>query len=446
MPFDRRNYLTTPIALGKNFQEGYDTRKIRMAGETAATGNYRQAASEVMPYDPGAAANYLKLGDYEDDRAYGRDVSGALAARDYGRAAGIAAERGRPDDALKFTDKQTAYDTEQQKRDVISAYGTVMRVGQVPEQYRQSTYDAAVAFASNAMKKAGYPPAIFSQFAGEYTPEKASEFANLLAEGGRGYGLDLRPKPEKRESLIVPDGSIVRYDDGTTFENPRDFAPQRGGGGERGAEPRPTRLQPEAKDSIEKARTATANASSLAGEATRWLQLNSQRGTGGYGEKTRFLNSPLWDDPARQEMRAITARVTPLMRAPGSGTMSDKDIEMFQRGTLSIENLYPVNQTIAKAMIAAGDNAQGYIEFLEQYAMDNEGSTLGASRLWNDYLNANRIFTEKGELNPNRRSWRDWVSSGGFASAAKSAAGSAAAPAQGRDLSDDALLDLYAPR
>ena len=145
-------------------------------------------------------------------------------------------------------------------------------------------------------------------------------------------------------------------------------------------------------------------------------------------------------------MRAITARVTPLMRAPGSGTMSDKDIEMFQRGTLSIENAGPVNQTIAKAMIAAGENAQGYIEFLEQYALDNGGTTLGAARIWNDYLNANSIFTPQGQLNPNRQSWRDWVANGGFAKATGGAQSAPAGSGRGNLPTDDELLDLYAPR
>jgi hypothetical protein len=150
---DYRNYLTTPIDLGGNFQKGYDTRKIRMAGETAATGNYRQAASEVMPYDPGAAKSYLGFADYEDtrtqredDKRFTRELGGKIASGDRASlqsAATDAYRSGRLDVGAKLQGmvKQVDDDTLQQAQAAYAKMWAEMEfLDGLPPQQQQAEY------------------------------------------------------------------------------------------------------------------------------------------------------------------------------------------------------------------------------------------------------------------------------------------------------------------
>jgi hypothetical protein len=164
---DYRNYLTTPIDLAGGFQKGYDTRKIRMAGETAATGNYRQAASEVMPYSPEAAKSYLGFADYEDQRTkrldderFTKDVIGpALAKNDpqaTRSAASQAAGSGRIDMAATLYDLAGKTEDATLKREALvfsKMWSDIDAIDAAPPQQRQALYQSKLQEWANL----GYP-------------------------------------------------------------------------------------------------------------------------------------------------------------------------------------------------------------------------------------------------------------------------------------------------
>lgn len=163
-------------------------------------------------------------------------------------------------------------------------------------------------------------------------------------------------------------------------------------------------------------------------EAQRFMELNSKKGTGGISDKFapgQFVQS-FGSDYA--EMQGITSRLVPGMREPGSGSTSDFDAKMFQRGTLGVDKPKETNDVIAQGYINKAKLAQDYADFRATY-LEQNGTLQGANKHWADYVNSNPIFDkayhEVPRLNENRVPWRDYFAS----KIAKGAQAPASAPA-----------------
>jgi hypothetical protein len=115
------------------------------------------------------------------------------------------------------------------------------------------------------------------------------------------------------------------------------------------------------------------------------------------------------------EMDAITARLVPKLREPGSGATSDFDAKMFQRGTIDIGKPGPANEAIALGMKAGAQNLIDKAGFEEAFFKARK-TLVGAQDAWQQYLEANPIFDPGSEdmpkLNPNRASWRQYFGAG----------------------------------
>ncbi|MBP2311878.1 lytic transglycosylase domain-containing protein [Azospirillum soli] len=142
----------------------------------------------------------------------------------------------------------------------------------------------------------------------------------------------------------------------------------------------------------------------------RFKELNGKVGSGGVyslpgaGAVAGALDSDV------AEMRAITARIAPQMRAPGSGATSDFDAKQFERATVGIDKPKEANEAIANAGLAAAKLTLDRGAFERAY-FDANGHLQGADRAWRRYLEANPIFDPKGKdfaLNANRKDWRDF--------------------------------------
>lgn len=158
-------------------------------------------------------------------------------------------------------------------------------------------------------------------------------------------------------------------------------------------------------------------ARSTINDANRFTQLSEQvnapgdwsTGTGGLAgfPGIRQLQSAL--DSRFSEMEAITARLVPKLREPGSGATSDFDASMFQRGTVGVEKPGQSNKAISVGMKAAAQNLIDKAGFEEAYFKARK-TLVGSQEAWQEYLEANPIFDPASQaepkLNKGRVGWK----------------------------------------
>lgn len=173
---------------------------------------------------------------------------------------------------------------------------------------------------------------------------------------------------------------------------------------------------------VEKDDDAAKAAAILARDAQTFMALNAKVGTGGVGDRisgTRALQTAFSGD--RQTMEAITARLVPAMRQPGSGATSDFDAKMFERGTLGLDKKKETNDAIASGFIAQAQMLSDYAAFRQAY-LEQNGTLQGSDRYWKQYVNANPIFDPKSpdapKINAARTGWKEFFAAGGKATPA----------------------------
>lgn len=151
----------------------------------------------------------------------------------------------------------------------------------------------------------------------------------------------------------------------------------------------------------------------LAQEAAKFKELNARTTTGGATALPGVGAVRGAFDADFAEMRAISSRIVPKMREPGSGATSDFDARMFQNATIGPDKPREANNAIADAMIARAQMVGDKLEFDRAYA-DVNGHLRGADRAWRAYVEANPIFDPQAQqlgritLNPNRVSYQQY--------------------------------------
>lgn len=146
-------------------------------------------------------------------------------------------------------------------------------------------------------------------------------------------------------------------------------------------------------------------------DAKRFQELNKTTttgplmGGGPIGFVRKIGNSDL------QEMDALSSKLIPKMREPGSGNTSDFDARMLAKATIGIDKDKKANDSIALGMIAKSQQDQDRSSFLRTY-LEGNGTLRGADQAWSKYINANPIFDPQNErvisLNRNRVHWRQF--------------------------------------
>lgn len=176
---------------------------------------------------------------------------------------------------------------------------------------------------------------------------------------------------------------------------------------------------------VEKDLDGARQAAQVAQDATRFLELNSKVNTGGVSDKIGLTRWAQGLGPDYAEMEAITARLAPASRAPGSGSTSDFDAKQFERATVGVDKPQATNKNIANAIITKSQMAQDYADFRTTY-LEQNGTLQGADRYWKQYTEKNPIFDPKKpgsfELNKARKDWRQHFASTGQQSAPKAGA------------------------
>jgi hypothetical protein len=165
-------------------------------------------------------------------------------------------------------------------------------------------------------------------------------------------------------------------------------------------------LYKQADKKLTEAEEGVSAATAMARDAQRFLQLQGNVTMQG----PVAGRVPAFSDAA-QEMDAITARITPQMRQPGSGATSDFDAKMFQMATVGRTKNPATNEAIATGIIANARNAEDRAQFMRDYVTVN-GHLDGADREWKRYLNANPIFDPASpntpKINESRRSYQEF--------------------------------------
>lgn len=165
-------------------------------------------------------------------------------------------------------------------------------------------------------------------------------------------------------------------------------------------------LPTEERRSVLEARQAATEAQSVLPDLDRFVELNRRNRTGGPND---LLGGWVWGGPqqpwfgeGKQEMFAITDRLTPLMRRPGSGASSNLDVEMFRSALPNIRRGGQPNARIANQLRLNAGDLRDYAEYLDWYVGRNQ-TTSGALEEFGQYLATPR---------PQRTPWREFFGAG----------------------------------
>ncbi len=176
----------------------------------------------------------------------------------------------------------------------------------------------------------------------------------------------------------------MSYREGQTATNPKTgqrIVFQNGQWVSAGAMPVAKKLSPQDQIYLSDQRTAAQAAADAERAAQRFLELNRKQGTG------QIFAVPFASEmygafnPDMSEMEALTNRMAPALRAPGSGAMSDKDLATFKKSIPNPNFPGPTNQKLAEGITRGARRQQEYVAFLERYAQQN-GTIVGAQEAW----------------------------------------------------------------
>lgn len=149
----------------------------------------------------------------------------------------------------------------------------------------------------------------------------------------------------------------------------------------------------------------------IVGQASAFGERNRRTGTGGVAAMpwAQGVLSAFSEDMAN--MRSISNTLTPRMREPGSGSMSDRDVIIFQSSVPNPAMPGNTNRDIRKRFEAAQKRANDYVSFLQEYqAQYGNGALREARRLWQNYASAERIYDDQGNVRT-PKSWREYFGS-----------------------------------
>ena len=128
---------------------------------------------------------------------------------------------------------------------------------------------------------------------------------------------------------------------------------------------------------------------------------------------------------AFDEMGSLGASFVAAARIPGTGAMSDQEMQLFQKAGVSISNEPEVNQAIVNKMKAVNELNKQYLDFKNQYLVE-KGTLRGANEEWHSrYIE--KVKDLPAEARPG---WRDVFSGKAVEKEAKAANPIAAAPSR----------------
>lgn len=135
------------------------------------------------------------------------------------------------------------------------------------------------------------------------------------------------------------------------------------------------------------AREAASHGLDVATKGEEFIELNKEAGTGGvYGlPGVSEMVAPFNKHVA--SMHGLTNAMAPMLRAAGSGAMSDKDVALFKRSVPNADFPGPTNKKIQERLQGESDRKAAYAAFLDKWAQTRgtlQGADTAFLQFWRD--------------------------------------------------------------
>jgi hypothetical protein len=148
------------------------------------------------------------------------------------------------------------------------------------------------------------------------------------------------------------------------------------------APPRPGKLSPQEQIQLKEAREGSVAAQDFARQANLFVDLNKKSGTGLINKIPFVSEVRSAFDPNLAQMDALTSRMAPAQRVPGSGTTSDRDLALYLKAVPNVDRPGEANAAIARDMTTTAKQRADRAAFLDRWAAER-GTLMGAEEAWN---------------------------------------------------------------
>lgn len=160
--------------------------------------------------------------------------------------------------------------------------------------------------------------------------------------------------------------------------------------------PKQRKLSAQEEAQLKEARDGAESARDLSRAANIFADLNTKSGTGMVNKIPFVSEVRAAFDPNIAQMQALTARMAPAQRVPGSGTTSDRDLELYLQAVPSVDRGGKANGAIARDINVLADRRSARAAFFDRWA-EKRGSLLGADKAFSDFwADYSKKYPQKG--------------------------------------------------
>lgn len=149
--------------------------------------------------------------------------------------------------------------------------------------------------------------------------------------------------------------------------------------------PQPVGLSTQESQDMSALRATADKSSNTDQQAQRFGKLNEGVGTGMSHAGGGFNPINWFNGDKLQTMESITSALAPAQRIPGSGSSSDKDVEMFRKGLPSIDKLGGANAKIIDNLHNQAIQDRARVSFYDQW-VQQQGTLNGAQQAFQQKL------------------------------------------------------------
>ena len=140
------------------------------------------------------------------------------------------------------------------------------------------------------------------------------------------------------------------------------------------------KMHQEGRQRLAELQSNIANAGSTVADLEEFGRLNRQASTGSWWQQMTPDKS-MFRSPESMQMSAITSRLAPAQRQPGSGSSSDRDVAMFLSALPSIEKEGPANKGIREQYVQQYNRAIEKANAMKAY-LDKYGHLMDFDSEW----------------------------------------------------------------
>jgi len=146
-----------------------------------------------------------------------------------------------------------------------------------------------------------------------------------------------------------------------------------------------SKLTPQEEKALSEARDSANMFADVTTQAQQFGKLNEKSPTGPIYALPFAKEIGSFFDPNIARMQALTARMAPAQRVPGSGTTSDRDLALFLQAIPSVDRMGSGNAGVIDDMNAITKKRQARAYFMDRYAQANgtlKGAEEAFARSW----------------------------------------------------------------